>query len=71
VRRAAREPEQTGAAQNAWRNSVPMVGQVLDVRRRNWESVGLHVAASVVRMEIEDVRGAIAVGFLVALLVAR
>ena len=33
-----------------------LVGEMLDVRCRNWVPVGLHRAACVVRVQIEDVR---------------
>ena len=56
VSRQARLPEQVGAAQNACAEQQPLVGQPLDVRRRDRLAVGLDVAARVVGVQVDDVR---------------
>ena len=56
VSRQARLAEQVEAAQNAWRNSTPSSRQPHDARRRDRVAVGLHVAAGVVGVQVEDVR---------------
>ena len=55
--------QQAGAAARAGRRRAerlaeqqPLVGEPLDVRRGDLVAVGLHVAAGVVRVEVDDVR---------------
>ena len=51
----ARLPEQVGAAQNALPEEDALVGEQLDVGRGHLVAVRLHVAAGVVRVDVEDV----------------
>ena len=55
VSRAARDPEHTGAAQKAWRNSTPWSARCWMFGVGTGVAVGLHVAAGVVRVQVEDV----------------
>ena len=55
VSRAAREPGTDRRGAEGLTEQHALVGQVLDVRCRHRVAVGLHVAAGVVGVQIEDV----------------
>ncbi len=56
VSSAARLGEQVGEAQNAWRKSMPLFGQALQVGGGHGIAVRLDIAPGVMGMEVEDIR---------------